>query len=714
MESLIKMNDWGIKRFMIVILSVQIGMWGIIGLDSIGLQIPILRQLVGFIYLTFVPGIVILRILRIHKTSAIETVSYSIGLSIALLMFTGFLINEIYPIVGISKPISLFPLMVTITIIILILLILSYYRDNNISVQNSVSARKLPTSSLLCLVMLPILSVLGTYQFNSYGNNTLLLSLFVIICLTVVLFTFIKVPTKLYGLAVFVIAIAILFHRALISMYLTGWDINLEYYFSNMVVINSHYNPSNAFTLNAMLSIVMLNPIYSVILNMDGVWVFKIIYPILFSIVPLMLYHIYRTMMNNKTAFFSVFLFMSFYAFFTEMVGLARQQIAMLFFILLIGLMIDKKIEYLSKIILSIIFAASLIVSHYTISYFYIFYSITALLVSIVKRQKGLISGSFISIFIVLSLAWYIFISQGAVFESATHFVDQVYNGIYTKLLNPSTRDPAVAYTFGQLPTLSIQRHIFAILQYTIQFFIVIGAIMLLFKHKKMEMKKDFIPMVYASFLILLMCIILPYLSTLNMSRVFLFVLIFLSPVCIQGGMIFINTVAKLFNPKLLFHSNLKIIVLIILIPYFLFNTGFIYEVTHDPPSSISLSKDMDYIRFSQQEVYSAKWLYNANVSDFPVYSDAYGSPFLKGIMGLNKIKAISTEEDLQNPIYIYLRSFNIKNGKILSVERTRGGLITKRYFDMSDEEHPISVRILRGDKIYENSESYIVFSKMI
>ena len=61
------MNDWEIKKFLSVILSIQLALWGVIGLDAMGIQIPIIRQLIGFIYLTFVPGILILRILKLHN-----------------------------------------------------------------------------------------------------------------------------------------------------------------------------------------------------------------------------------------------------------------------------------------------------------------------------------------------------------------------------------------------------------------------------------------------------------------------------------------------------------------------------------------------------------------------------------------------------------------------------------------------------------------------
>jgi uncharacterized membrane protein len=57
------MNDCAIKKFLKVVLAIQLAIWGVIGLDVIGFQIPILRQLIGFVYLTFIPDILLLRIL---------------------------------------------------------------------------------------------------------------------------------------------------------------------------------------------------------------------------------------------------------------------------------------------------------------------------------------------------------------------------------------------------------------------------------------------------------------------------------------------------------------------------------------------------------------------------------------------------------------------------------------------------------------------------
>ena len=52
----LQMNDWDIKEILIVVVSIQLGLLGSIGLGFVGFDIPILRQILGFIYLIFIPG----------------------------------------------------------------------------------------------------------------------------------------------------------------------------------------------------------------------------------------------------------------------------------------------------------------------------------------------------------------------------------------------------------------------------------------------------------------------------------------------------------------------------------------------------------------------------------------------------------------------------------------------------------------------------------
>src|SRR4030042_118475 len=99
--------DWQIKRCLGLSLAILIAMFVLVGLAGLGIDIPILRQIIGFVFLTFVPGILILRILKIHNVGIIESLVYSVGLSLAFIMFSGALLNFALSLMGISNPISL-------------------------------------------------------------------------------------------------------------------------------------------------------------------------------------------------------------------------------------------------------------------------------------------------------------------------------------------------------------------------------------------------------------------------------------------------------------------------------------------------------------------------------------------------------------------------------------------------------------------------------
>ena len=83
----IKINDWDILKFLKIILSLQLAYWGITALNYLGIEIPLIRQILGFIYLTFIPGAVLLRIIKLHKLTNIATILYTIGLSVVSLMY---------------------------------------------------------------------------------------------------------------------------------------------------------------------------------------------------------------------------------------------------------------------------------------------------------------------------------------------------------------------------------------------------------------------------------------------------------------------------------------------------------------------------------------------------------------------------------------------------------------------------------------------------
>jgi uncharacterized membrane protein len=94
-------------------------------------DIPVLRQVFSFMFLMFVPGWLVLSILRLNTLSVSEKFAISIGLSITIIIFTGLIINFLFPIFGYTTPLDTQAVLPTIIFITLILAIINFWRNFN-------------------------------------------------------------------------------------------------------------------------------------------------------------------------------------------------------------------------------------------------------------------------------------------------------------------------------------------------------------------------------------------------------------------------------------------------------------------------------------------------------------------------------------------------------------------------------------------------------
>ena len=728
LDNPLQMNDWAIRKFLKVVIAIQLALWSVIGLDAVGIQIPILRQFIGFIYLTFVPGIILLRILKLHKLGNIETLLYTVGLSIATLMFTGLFMNTVYPLFGISGPISITPLVITISVVVLILCILSYIRDKDFSDPSFIDVGDVLSPPALFLCMIPFLAIFGTYLMNFYQNNIIQMFLFIIIALIVILIGFNKfIPKNLYPLAVFVIAISLLFHRSLISMYLTGWDIQCETYLANLVTTTAQWDSTSPSTVNAMLSIVMLAPIFSNICSMSLTWVFKIIYPLLFSLVPLGLYRVFQKQTDEKIAFLACFFLMSVFTFYTEMLSLARQEICELFFVLLILAMIDKSMNKVKRSFLFIVFGISLAVSHYGTSYVYMFCLIAAWLIlismdelkiqklgdnfyakiskyknrlstsnSISSKVKGrTISTCFVLLFVVFVLSWYMYVSSSSAFDALVHIGDHVASSIYTELLNPESIEGLDMMLAEPAP--GVLHEVNRVINYLNQIFIIIGVLVLLLKYRELKFETEYAAFSMINLAMLFAAISVPFLAAINMARTYHLALLFLAPFCVIGGMTvfrLLSRIVKVSWTDKSVRSSLKALSVYFVI-FMLYNSGFVYQVAEGQSGSISLNSTMDYPRFNEQEVLGAKWLWDVKDARL-IYADYYRGLLLLSYVFYHQKRTLPEDANkIVNKSYIYFGSLNIAE-KIIRFKHS--------YYKSGYMDNIINDR----SKIYDNGSAQV------
>jgi uncharacterized membrane protein len=769
--TLIPPNDWRLKKCLLVCGGITALQVAITLIMQAGLELPVIHQATGFIFLTLVPGMLLLRILRIHQINTIESIAYSVGLSLALIMLSGTLINFAFPIINISRPLTLYPLMLTMLVEIIILMTIAWFRDRNwVKPDTAQFKLTIEWNAILFLLIIFLLIILGVQVRDLTNNNIIIIVSLLLIALTMGLAAFKKlIKPMLYTYALFIISLGILYQTTLMSPYLIGSDIISEYMHYSNAASSGIWNYALPNPVNSCLSIVILAPAYSYIMNISGIWVFKAVYPLLFSIVPLILFRFFRIQIGIVPAFAAVFFFIAVPTFSLEMISLCRQQIAEIFFALIVLLLVERKLTVGQKFTTLTVFSVSVIVSHYSLgfitagylllllpaiailrskTFLKIWASLTArtggLPESITKSSSNLfpINLQLISaaIFIACLFAWNIFIASGINFYSIRSILNFQVNVLGQEIgnnmahhtgtvsfLQSGTRPQLIGTALGlDFADVSLQGKIFRIFQYFTQLLLIAGCFRLIFSPTEYKFKKAYIALCIISTGMLAACIVLPgFAAILNATRWYHVALITLAPFCVIGAetmwqvcISLVGKIRKLFNKRDPVNSPetyIRYFTILILIPYFIFTSGLIFELTHqdeiskvDTPYSISLSSyRLDIMGiFNQKDGAGAEWVGNYTSKRLPTYTDHHSEKILaiKDYSGV--IVSFTGDNNQTANGYFFFSSWNMDKEELAFTVSGKPGLRTHMrfsdipgYYDLLNSNNRIYVN--GGSQVY-------------
>lgn len=305
-----------------------------------------LSTLLSFCTYLLLPGLLISFILRIRKISFWENLLLIVGFSIAFLEFGGLLLNILLPLFGINDPLAKQNLIIGFAIYVFLLFILAWLRTKQFSVQIRFPRRSKGEKVLYVLpVFFPLLATLGAIVLNNGGSNMLTLILFGTIAFYTLLLVLLrdKISSDIFPYAIFFIGVACLFITSLRGWYITGHDIEIEYYVFKMTSRHSLWNM--AFfrdPYNACLSITILPTVLANLLSIQGMYVYKVVFQILFAISPVVIFFILKNYAMPVFAFLSAFLFISFPTFLNDMPMLNRQEIGFIFFGLTLYMLLNR------------------------------------------------------------------------------------------------------------------------------------------------------------------------------------------------------------------------------------------------------------------------------------------------------------------------------------------------------------------------------------
>lgn len=718
------------RRFIFFVFCIHFALIGILILEHNGVKFLFLRQIIAFFYLTFLPGIFILKLLDLNRIN-LENLIFSVALSLMFWMCNGLIINMLAIFFKIQNAFSIINLIIinSITLIILSGILLFKEKKNNKKFNEfsfNVGYDTVLNKHVLLTILIPFLSIFGTYLMNKYSNNLLLILMLLVLPSFFVL-TYSKRNDKCaYPLFIFSFALTMLYYVSLITPYPIGRDIHLENYFIRQVISQGYWNLNIPHTYNAMLSDVIIGTFYSLFCDISSAMVLKIIYPALFSFVPLGLFLIWKAQTNEEMSLLSAILFISYFGFYFEITQVPRQEIAEIFLISFLLLLITKKTNNITKMknaLLIVIFLAGIAVSHYGTSYILILFLLGAYFVNALFKSTAnrLNSHSALNLNLIIytftiALFWYIFIGGSTTFDALVNIFQQITSSLQ-EFLDPSEVE-GLNFIVSQK---SFTHNITKVLYLAVNFLISVGFFVSFKKdylkrnfNLQLNFNHDYELFSICSYMVLVVSVTIPYTSTqIGTPRLYHIALIFLAPYFTVGFIFLIRVLSKKLANLNNLIKNEKFVILFFLFILFWFSTGLIYEIANDDPTSVSLNTSIVHpkFHFKQTEAFSSSWLSLNKKSNSFVYADENGRFILYDFIydDYKNIKIFNNGTyEVDSCSYIFLNYLNVKFDEVVFMKRTPTDFY-REYPPL--KESPFYINFInKSNKIYDNSESEIYY----
>ena len=451
-----------------------------------------------------------------------------------------------------------------------------------------------PVWLLSLAVILPCLGVLGGY----FINHILLLIVYVIVGLTVFVAHFRMRETFAdWFFPIFLVSIdfCLLMSGALIPAYIPHSDMLGEFTLYLQTLQTGFWQSQTSLLYNSALSVTILPLVVSKVSSIDGSIVFRVIYPCVFAIVPLVLYRIYRKILSPTTSFISVFVFLSFPSSYFEMLSLGRQMIGELIMVLLLWIILTPRFrKSRAGAILVVLLTLGLAISHYSLAMIYLgVITFSYILSRAFTKFSNAANTNLLVLSIVTTAAWFLLAAGGIVLHTAISMSTVIFSSL-ADFFSPASRPgelysalgtSEVNYSFLHLTNRGIQ--------YLVLLCIVIGFVVYARRKNTQFGKEAMIPMMTAAMFLLLGAVALPFVgSTLKITRIYSISLLFLSPCFIFGANSITSVLSRVWVRVTRNRVRIKIrwvVPAAILFVYLIFSSGWVWAVTSDTPTSLVL-----------------------------------------------------------------------------------------------------------------------------
>jgi uncharacterized membrane protein len=349
------------------------GLTLLVPLALLALLVPVhdswAAQFILILLLLTIPGVILLRALRIPGSAIASFPVYVPCASLVVLLGSGLAVDLTGPVVGVAAPLRPWPMLAGLELVCLILLAVSINAPPSVAIP----WRGLPRPGRTALPLLvPLAAAAGALRLNSgYGNNVALITLCACVLVTIAVLVYApKLDVPLVAVVLYAVGLAMLWSFSLRGASVYGYDISDEYYVFQHAVASGIWHPAHAGNAYAaMLSTTVLPAELHAVAGVPDLLVFKLVYPAITALFPVAVFFLARRILCTRWAFAAGALIITQSGFGQELPALARQEPALVLFAALVSAVLATELPRRSQWALALLFALAMVVSHYTTTY---------------------------------------------------------------------------------------------------------------------------------------------------------------------------------------------------------------------------------------------------------------------------------------------------------------------------------------------------------
>ena len=571
----------------------------------------------------------------------------------------------------------------------------------------------------------------------------------VFVCVIVILVAFGVLKKNQYPYLLFAIALGMTFQVTLAGSHLVGSDVHIEYYWSQFYAGEDVWYPLRYYCPAAGMGAVVFAPMLQKLFHIPNLWTYKIVFPLFFALVPVVLYSLFNRWLDEKKAFIVTFMFIAFPAFLLEMPAIPESLLAELLLVLAIYLIIVEKFRLRYRIPLIVACALLSGFAHYSTGFIMMIFLGCAFFSRIIFHVRNGISHKVMAVIcltvFVGSFVFFATVAEGAIMvkisgiynnwvpasmrlhtwnympandeapqplppanlpdanQGSTSYIPEKFQIVVPstppekktaeEIVEMKIESPTEIVTIDastgevirieqkaapkKVPTwferyhdimetalgldfmkVGIQGQVFRVVLWLVALCYFVGLYV-------MRKNREFLVFALGAIVLAGICVFPRVSPILNASRFAHFALIGLAPLFVLGG-------------RLIFR-NQKALVICLVVPYFLFTSGVVFEalkcediIEINIPYSYSLSNyriDLGEASVTENDIIVAEWIAE-NQYTFPLFADVFGQRVINEILGYRPdlMRAFYRHPRWmpKTPYYVFIRERNVRDEELV------------------------------------------------